>query len=79
VLGLTIGMALRVRTADGWWSLRVSCVVVNVGGDMYAEVAAEDNDNAGVTCCGCIWSWRGDESGEPLEREERSEEAEWMD
>jgi hypothetical protein len=43
-------MALRVRTADGWWSFRFSWVVVNVGGDMYADVAAEDNDNAGVPC-----------------------------
>jgi hypothetical protein len=66
-------MALRVRTADGWWSFRFSCVVVKVGGDMYV---AEENDNAGVPCCGCIWCWRGDESGEPLEREERSDEAE---
>lgn len=33
----------------------------------------------GVTCCtGWIWCCRGEVSGEPLERDERSE-AEWME
>jgi hypothetical protein len=33
----------------------------------------------GVTCCtGWIWCCKGEVSGEPLEREERSE-AEWME
>lgn len=33
----------------------------------------------GVTCCtGWIWCCRGEVSGEPLEREERSD-AEWME
>ena len=54
VLGFTIGMAFRVRTADGWCSFNGSWVIVNAGGETYAEVAAEDKDIAGVTCWGCI-------------------------
>lgn len=34
----------------------------------------------GVTCCtGCIWCCSGEVSGEPLESDDRSEEAEWME
>jgi len=51
-------------------------VLVKVGGETYADVAAEDKERAGVTCCGCICCCRGDDSGEPLERDDRSEEAE---
>lgn len=49
-----------------------------VGGDMYADVAADERDNAGVIC-GCIWDWRGDESGDPLDNDERSEVPEVTD
>ena len=35
---------------------------------------------AGVTCCtGWIWCWRGEVSGDPLESEDRSDEAEWIE
>jgi len=78
VEGLTIGMALlRERIAEGWWILRL-LLLVYVGGDMYAEVAAEEMDNAGVIC-GCIWAWSGDDSGEPLDSDERSEDPEVTD
>jgi len=53
VEGLTIGMALlRERIAEGWWIFRL-LLLVYVGGDMYAEVAADERDKAGVIC-GCI-------------------------
>ena len=42
-------------------------------GGAYADVAAEDNDSAGVICSGCIWCWSGDDSGDPLDRDDRSE------
>jgi hypothetical protein len=45
-----------------------------------ALVEAGEREMAGVTCCtGWIWCCRGEVSGEPLEREERSDEAEWME
>lgn len=53
VEGLTMGMALlRERRAEGWWILRPLLLLVKVGGDMYADVAAEEMDKAGVICCG---------------------------
>ena len=42
-------------------------------------MAALDKERAGVTCCGWICVCSGEESGEPLEREDWSDEAEWMD
>lgn len=34
----------------------------------------------GVTCCtGWIWCCRGEVSGDPLERDDRSDEAEWIE
>lgn len=36
--------------------------------------AVEESESAGVTCCvGWIWCCRGEESGEPLAREDRSD------
>ncbi len=46
---------------------------MNVGGDTYADVAAEETERDGVICWGWIWDCMGDESGEPLDSEDRSE------
>jgi len=53
-------------------------LLVYVGGDMYADVTAEEIDKAGVIC-GCICDWRGDDSGEPLDSDERSEDPDVID
>lgn len=47
---------------------------------MYELVETGDKEIDGVTCwAGWIWCWSGDESGEPLERDDRSEPDEWME
>ncbi len=47
--GLTMGMALlRERTAEGWWIFRL--LLAKLGGEAYAEVAAEDREREGVIC-----------------------------
>lgn len=80
VEGFTMGMALvRERMAEGWWILRLLLLLVYVGGDIYADVVAEEIERAGVICCGCICDCKGDESGEPLDKEERSEDPEATD
>lgn len=73
VAGLTIGMALRPRVAAGWCNLRLDCWLWKEGGTKGGD--DELSENAGATCCGC---WVGDESGDVLAREDRSE-ALWMD
>lgn len=50
VLGFTIGMAFRVRIADGWWILRLLLLLAKLGGTTYAEAAADDRDSVGATC-----------------------------
>lgn len=51
VEGLTIGMALlRERSADGWWILRVLLLLEYVGGETYADVAADEMESDGVIC-----------------------------
>ena len=73
-----MGIALlRERIADGWWILRL-LLLMNVGGDMYADVAAEEMDSEGVIC-GCIWDCRGEDSGDPLDSDERSDEPDVTD
>ena len=54
VLGLTIGIAFLVRTAEGWW-IFVGWFIEERLGDTKDD-AVEDNDMAGVTCC-CGWIW----------------------
>jgi len=54
VLGLTIGIAAAFL-ADGWKIFKLLLLLMKLGGGAYAEVAAEDRESAGVTCCcGCI-------------------------
>jgi len=50
VEGFTMGMALvrDERIAEGWWILRLLLLLVKLGGDIYADVAAEEMDRAGV-------------------------------
>lgn len=39
-----------------------------------------EREMVGVTCCaGWIWCCRGDESGDPLDRDDRSEAEEWIE
>ena len=74
--GSTIGIALRVRWASGWWSLvcdEFCCGWYPAG--VYG-FGADDNTKLGV---GCSWCWRGDDSGEPLDKDDRSDPEEWMD
>lgn len=76
VFGLTIGMAAAFL-ADGWKIFRLLLLLMKLGGGAYAEVAAEDKDKAGVICwCGWIWCWSGEELGDPLDRDDLSEEPE---
>lgn len=72
VLGLMIGMALRPRVAAGWcnWLWLWKAVGGTKGGD---EELSEKAD--GATDCGCCM---GEDSGDPLAREERSDEL-WID
>jgi len=74
--GSTIGIALRVRWASGWCSLvcdEFCCGWYPAG--VYG-FGADDNTKLGV---GCSWCWRGDDSGEPLDKDDRSDPEEWMD
>lgn len=73
VAGFTIGMALRPRVAAGWCNLRLECWLWKAGGTKGGE--DELSEKAGATLWGC---WVGDESGEVLASEDRSE-ALWMD
>jgi len=76
VRGLMMGMALRARVAEGWCSFRVDdCWLWKVGGMKGGE--DEFNEKAGVTWMGC----EGECSsfGEPLETDDLSEDALWMD
>ena len=68
VAGLMMGMALRARVADGWWSLRLECWLRNAGGTNGGD--DELREKAGATVCGCCV---GEDSGELLARDERSE------
>lgn len=73
VSGFTIGMA-RPRVAAGWCNLRLDCWLWNAGGMKEGE--AELREKAGgATVWGCCV---GEDSGEPLASEERSE-ALWME
>jgi hypothetical protein len=68
--GLMMGMALRARVAAGWCSFRVDCWVWYVGG-MKAGVD-ELREKVDTTCWGCCV---GEELGELLDSDDRSEEA----
>lgn len=74
VVGLTIGIAFRTRVAAGWWILRLDDWFWYPEGIYGFD--AELREKLGVTCCGCCV---GDESGEPLDSDERSEDEEWID
>lgn len=71
VAGLTMGMALRARVAAGWWSFKLDCWYA--GGMKAGE--EELSENPGATVWGCCV---GEDSGELLARDERSEEL-WME
>ena len=83
VVGLMMGMTLRVRLAAGWLKLTLLGLAATLAPTLVwtkALVEAGEREMAGVTCCtGWIWCCRGEVSGEPLESEERSDEAEWME
>ncbi len=68
VRGLMMGMALRPLAA-GWWSLKLDWLLWSVGGMKEGE--AELSEKPGVIDCGC---WMGEDSGELLASEERSDE-----
>jgi hypothetical protein len=67
--GLTMGMALRVRVAAGWCNLSVDCWAWWVGGTKAGDEELREKE---ATCCGC---WVGEELGELLDSEDRSEDA----
>lgn len=74
VAGLIMGMALRVRVAAGWWSFRVDVWAENMGGTKGGDDELSRKPDA--TCCGrCV----GECSGELLAKDDRSEDALWMD
>ena len=74
VAGLMIGIALRARVAEGWCNLSVACWLWNAGGMKAGEV--ELREKPGATMVGCCV---GEDSGELLASEDRSEDALWMD
>lgn len=73
VEGSTMGIALRVRWASGWWILVCWVVCWKLDG---VKLVADGSRNVGV---GWICCWSGEESGEPLESDDRSDPAELMD
>lgn len=48
VAGLMIGMALRPRVADGWWSFMVACWLWKVGGMNGGDEELRENPEATV-------------------------------
>ncbi len=68
VAGLMMGMALRPRVAEGWWSLMLDCWLWKLGGMKAGE--DELRENPGATVWGCCV---GEDSGELLASDERSE------
>jgi hypothetical protein len=68
-----MGMALRVRVAAGWCNLSVDCWAWWVGGTKAGDEELREKE---ATCCGC---WVGEELGELLDSEDRSEDALLMD
>lgn len=74
VAGFMMGIALRVLVADGWWILRLECWLWKVGGMKGGDV--ELREKAGATVWGCCV---GDDSGELPARDERSDDALWID
>ncbi len=76
VAGLMIGIGLRARVAGtGWYSFRVDgcCWLWEVGGKKAGEVELSRNTGAAWTGC------EGECSGELLARDDRSEDALWME
>jgi len=68
--GLIIGMAFRVLVAAGWCNFRLDCWCWKVGGTKDGEEELRVKWEA--ICCGCCV---GDELGDPLDSDERSDEA----
>jgi hypothetical protein len=68
VAGLMMGIALRPRVAAGWCSLRLAWLWKLGGGTKGGE--AEFREKPGATVWGC---WVGEDCGELLANEERSE------
>lgn len=69
VAGLMMGMALRARVAEGWWSFKPECWLWYVGGMNAGEV--ELRENGGATVMGCCV---GELCGELLASDDRSED-----
>lgn len=67
-----MGIGLRVRVAEGWYNFAV-CWDCKVGRVKDGDEALREN--TGAACVGC----EGECSGELLAREERSDDALWMD
>lgn len=67
VAGLMMGMALRPRVAEGWCNFRLDCCPWKLGGTKAGE---ELREKLGATVWGC---WVGEDSGELLASDERSD------
>lgn len=74
VLGLTMGIALRIRVAAGWCSFSAGWPWYPVAAIYGLELELREKPESGDTC----WDW-GEASGEPLDSEERSDADEWME
>lgn len=73
VLGLTIGMALRIRVAAGWCSLR-DWGWLWYEGIYGCEFELRENPESGATWWDC-----GLDSGDPLDSDDRSDDDEWIE
>lgn len=73
VTGWMMGMALRARVAAGWCSLSDGCWIDMAGGIKGGD--DEFSEKASATCTGCD----GECSGEPLDTDDRSEDALWIE
>lgn len=70
VAGFTMGIALRPRVAAGWCSLKeLDGWLRKAGGTKGGDDELREKA-AGATCWGC---WVGEDSGELLAREDRSD------
>jgi hypothetical protein len=69
VAGLMMGIAFRVRVADGWCSFRVECWLWNAGGMKAGEDEFRENVGAMVLC-----GWLGEPLGDSLASDDLSDD-----